>query len=96
MALKSWDEYIKRNFKDEETDDDDEISVPFPGVPDDEEKRIEGGFLMMKREEVKAIFEPVVSQVIRLVDEQVLGIRSKGGKVAVRVPPPRLSVNGGG
>ncbi|PWW80315.1 hypothetical protein C7212DRAFT_172169, partial [Tuber magnatum] len=82
MALKYWDEYVKRNFKDEEPEEEEEISVPLPGVADDEEKRIEGGFLMMRREEVKMIFEPVVSQVIRLVDEQVEGIRGRGGKVA--------------
>jgi hypothetical protein len=95
MALRFWDEYVKRNFKDEETEEDEEISVPFPGVADDEEKRVEGGFLMMKREEVRAIFEPVVGQVVKLVDEQVEGIRRKGGKVAVGVRSPRLGVNCG-
>ncbi|KAG0644000.1 hypothetical protein HOY80DRAFT_1031541 [Tuber brumale] len=82
MALKYWDEYVKRNFKDEEPEEEEEISVPLPGVADDEEKRIEGGFLVMRREEVKTIFEPVVGQVMKLVDEQVEGIRRKGGKVA--------------
>ena len=88
MALKYWDEYVKRNFKDEEPEEEEDISVPLPGVADDEERRIEGGFLMMRREEVKTIFEPVVNQVIKLVDEQVEGIRRNGGKVAVRSLPP--------
>ena len=92
MALKYWDEYVKRNFKDEEPEEEEEISVPLPGVADDEEKRIEGGFLMMRREEVKAIFEPVVSQVIKLVDEQVEGIRRNGGKVAVSSLPPSINL----
>lgn len=89
MGLKYWDEYVKRNFRfmtaaeEEEEEEEEEISVPFPGLPDDEAKRVEGGFLMLRREEVKAIFEPVVGEVVRLCKEQVEGIRKKGGKVTV-------------
>lgn len=88
MGLKYWDEYVKRNFKysgnpEEDEDEEEEISVPFPGLPDDDEKRIEGGFLMLRREEVRGIFEPVVKEVVKLCEEQAGTIRKKGGKVAV-------------
>lgn len=90
MGLRFWEEYVKRNFKyasaaaaEEDEDEEEEISIPFPGLADDEERRIEGGFLMLRREEVKAIFEPVVADVVKLCKQQVDGIRGKGGKVTV-------------
>ncbi|RPB08315.1 actin-like ATPase domain-containing protein [Morchella conica CCBAS932] len=90
MAMKYWDEYVKRNFKyinsatsdgSEDGEDEEEISVPFPGLPDDEEKRVESGFLMLKKDELRDIFEPVVEQVVDLCEDQVETIRRKGGKV---------------
>jgi hypothetical protein len=93
MAMKYWDEYVKRNFKyinsatsdgSEDGEDEEEISVPFPGLPDDEEKRAEGGFLMLNRDELRDIFEPVVEQVVDLCEDQVETIRRKGGRVKVR------------
>lgn len=88
MGLKYWDEYVKRNFRytsatEEDEGEEEEISVPFPGLPDDEAKRVEGGFLMLRREEVRAIFEPVVGEVVKLCKEQVEGIKKKGGRVTV-------------
>lgn len=88
VGLKFWEEYVKRNFRytstlEEEDEEEEEISVPFPGLPDDESRRVEGGFLMLRREEVKAIFEPVVGEVVKLCEEQVASIRGKGGKVTV-------------
>src|SRR4051794_8754834 len=37
MGLKYWDEYVKRNFNDE----DQELPVPFPGLVDNEEAGVE-------------------------------------------------------
>jgi len=79
MGLKYWDEYVKRNFNDE----DQELPVPFPGLVDNEEAGVEGGFLVLTKENVREIFEPIIKEVVELVEGQLETIRRKGGKVAV-------------
>lgn len=54
----------------------------FPGLPDDEEARLDSGFLVLTATEVKDIFEPVVKEVCDLVQGQVDGLRSKSGVVS--------------
>lgn len=80
MALKNWDEQVKRNFQGD--DDSEEVPVPFPGLPDNEEAGVEDGFLMLTGREVKDIFEPLIGDVINLCQGQVEGIRTRGDKVA--------------
>ncbi|KAI0181337.1 actin-like ATPase domain-containing protein [Hypoxylon sp. FL1284] len=79
MGLRYFEEFVKRNFNEDEYQ---EVNVPFPGLPDDEEARIDSGFLVMTAEEVKGIFEPVVKEVCDLVQGQVDGLRGKGGIVS--------------
>ncbi|KAJ4410459.1 hypothetical protein N0V91_001945 [Didymella pomorum] len=69
MGLKYFEEFVKRNFNEEE---DSEVNVPFPGLPDDEEAGLDSGFLVMSSEQVKSIFDPVVQEVINLVEGQIL------------------------
>jgi len=78
-GLKYFEEFVKRNYIEE---DQQEINVPFPGLPDDDEAGLDSGFLVMSPEEVKHIFDPVIDQVIELVEGQVSTIRHKGGKVS--------------
>ena len=82
MGLKYFEEFVKRNFNDEDTDQ--EVNVPFPGLPDDEDVGLDSGFLVLSNEQVKAIVDPVVREVIQLVEGQVETIRRKrnGGRVA--------------
>ncbi|KAI9793023.1 MAG: hypothetical protein M1833_000844 [Piccolia ochrophora] len=79
MGLKYFEEFVKRNFNEEEHQ---EVNVPFPGLPDDEEAGLESGFLLMTAEQVKTIFEPVVREVCDLVEGQVESIRRKNGIVS--------------
>ncbi|RMZ24418.1 hypothetical protein D0859_11529 [Hortaea werneckii] len=79
MGLRYFEEFVKRNFNEEEHS---EVNVPFPGLPDDEEAGLDSGFLIMTAEQVKGIFEPVIQQVIELVDGQVQAIKTKGGLVS--------------
>lgn len=78
MGLKYFEEFVKRNFSEDEHN---EINVPFPGLPDDEDAGLDSGFLVMTAEEVKSIFDPVIQEVISLVEGQVNSIRAKGGLV---------------
>jgi hypothetical protein len=79
MGLKYFEEFVKRNFNDEE---DQEINVPFPGLPDNEEAGLDCGFLVMNNAQVRSILGPVVKEVITLVEGQVNTIREKGGLVS--------------
>lgn len=79
MALKYFEEFVKRNFNEEEHQ---EVNVPFPGLPDDEEIGLDSGFLILTAQQIKDIFEPVVRDVCELVEGQVESIRGKGGNVS--------------
>jgi len=78
MGLKYFEEFVKRNFND---DEEGEMNVPFPGLPDDEAAGLDCGFLTMSNEQVKNIVDPVVNEVIELVADQVKKIRGKDGLV---------------
>jgi hypothetical protein len=94
MGLRYFEEFVKRNFSDEE--DGGEVNVPLPGLPDDEEAGLDSGFLVMSKEEVKAIFEPVVRQVIELVEGQVRDIRARGnGRAEVQEDVSGIILVGG-
>ena len=79
MALKYFEEFVKRNFSDQDAQ---EVNVPFPGLPDDEEAGLDSGFLIMSAEQVKEIFDPVINQVIELIQGQVDTIKQQSGVVS--------------
>lgn len=78
-ALKNFEDYVKPNFNE---DDGTEFHVPLPGLGDMEEAGLEDGFLVMTSDQVKSIFEPVIKEVIDLVEGQVEAIRAKQGIVS--------------
>ncbi|RPB20356.1 actin-like ATPase domain-containing protein [Terfezia boudieri ATCC MYA-4762] len=78
-ALKSWEEYVKRVFVDGE--DQDVFPIQFPGLPDDDVLGIDCGFMSVTREEVQGIFEPIIQEVIKLVDGQIQAVQNKGKQV---------------
>ncbi|KAK4102666.1 actin-like ATPase domain-containing protein [Parathielavia hyrcaniae] len=79
MGLKYFEEFVKRNFNEDEHQ---EVNVPFPGLPDDEDAGLDSGFLVMTAEEILDIFEPVIKEVCDLVQGQVDTLRAKGGVVS--------------
>ncbi|KAK3304585.1 uncharacterized protein B0T15DRAFT_558433 [Chaetomium strumarium] len=79
MGLRYFEEFVKRNFNEDEHQ---EVNIPFPGLPDDEEVGLDSGFLVMTGEQIKDIFEPVVKEVCDLVQGQVDTLRAKGGIVS--------------
>jgi molecular chaperone DnaK (HSP70) len=79
MGLRYFEEFVKRNFNEDEHS---EVNVPFPGLPDDEEAGLDCGFMVMSAEQVKEIFDPVISEVVSLVEGQVEAVRTKGGLVS--------------
>ncbi|CAK7272772.1 hypothetical protein SEPCBS57363_005315 [Sporothrix epigloea] len=79
MGLRYFEEFVKRNFNENEHQ---EVNIPFPGLPDDEEVGLDSGFLVMTAEQVLEIFEPIVKEVCDLVQGQVDKLRAKGGIVS--------------
>ncbi|GME65215.1 actin-like ATPase domain-containing protein [Neofusicoccum parvum] len=79
MGLRYFEEFVKRNFN---PDAHVEINVPFPGLPDDEEAGLDCGFMAMTAAQVQEIFDPVVQDVIALVDGQVTSLRARGERVS--------------
>jgi hypothetical protein len=81
MGLKYFEEFVKRNYNEDE-DDDTEVNIPFPGLADDEAAGVDSGFMVLQQEQVKQIFEPVIAEVVKLLEGQVEGIRGKGDTVS--------------
>ncbi|QIW97193.1 hypothetical protein AMS68_002711 [Peltaster fructicola] len=79
MGLRYFEEFVKRNFNEDEHA---EVNVPFPGLPDDEDAGLESGFLIMTSQQVKEIFEPVIREVIELLEGQVKAIKKKDGIIS--------------
>lgn len=76
--MKKFEEELKRNFTD--SDDDDEIYCPVGGIPDDPIAGIDGGDLIITREEMKEIFDPVIDKIIPLVENQVRNVEAKSSQ----------------
>lgn len=83
-SMKTWEEYVKRVFVDED-DENESFAVEFPGLADDEARGIESGFMTLSRESVRDIFEPVVLEVVSLVDGQIGDVQRKSGGNLVKV-----------
>jgi hypothetical protein len=81
MGLKYFEEFVKRNYN-EDDDDNTEVNIPFPGLADDEDAGVDSGFMVLSQEQVKQIFEPVIQEVVMLLEGQVEGIRGKGDTVS--------------
>jgi len=79
MGMRYFEEFVKRTFNEDDSGD---INIPLPGLPDNEAAGIDSGFLVMTTDQVKAIFDPVIQQVIDLVQGQVDSVTSKHGTVA--------------
>lgn len=60
-----------------------EFEVPLAGMPDDDEAGVEDGCLLLTSAQVSAIFEPVLADVITLVDQQVEALRQGHHSIAV-------------
>jgi len=77
MGLRFFEENVKRNFDPTDARAE-EVNVPFPGLPDDEEAGLDSGFLSMSAEQVKDIFDPVIDEIIALLQGQIDSIRERG------------------
>ena len=62
--------------------EDTEFSIPFPGVPDNPDAAMEQGYLIMSSADVGRLFEPIIQEIIALIEQQMRKVRAKGKQVA--------------
>ncbi|KAF8470618.1 hypothetical protein BDZ91DRAFT_718525 [Kalaharituber pfeilii] len=67
--MKDFDERLKRTFQD--SSDQDGMDCEVPGVPDDYRKKVQDGFLDISRADMQSIFEPIIAEILRLIQEQL-------------------------
>lgn len=75
VMMKHFDEFLKRTFSDDE--DEDIFSCPIPGVPDNPEAGVEDGFFVLTREDMREIFEPVIAEILDLVQKQIDAVETR-------------------
>ncbi|KAF4550166.1 Hypothetical protein D9617_18g033570 [Elsinoe fawcettii] len=93
-ALTYFEDYVKRNYRPTDAANDTDnygFSVPMNGVPDDEDAGIDFGFMSLSNEEVGAIFEPIIHDVIDLILDQF-----DASEAAGHVPKAVILVGGFG
>lgn len=79
IALDNFEDRVKRWFGAVSMT---EFEIPLHGMEDDMESGIEDGCLVLTVDQLKEIFDPVVTDVIALVEHQVSKVRDQGSKVA--------------
>lgn len=67
--LKDFEQSLKRKFTNLEEDD--VYSCHVGGLPDNSAMGIEDGMLILTREDMLSIFDPVIDQIIPLVQEHI-------------------------
>ncbi|KAK2753355.1 hypothetical protein FQN55_003484 [Onygenales sp. PD_40] len=86
MAMNHFEKETKRNFGTEDEDEDEEdieFQIPIPGVEDDPSVGICAGFLEMTYAEMKEVFQPVMTEVLMLLNEQLKAAIKEGPISAV-------------
>lgn len=67
--LEHFENTLKRDFVNDE--DADAFSCPIGGLPDDDAAGIVDGCLVVSREDMREIFDPVINLIIPLVQDQI-------------------------
>jgi len=78
IALDIFEDRVKRWFGSVSMT---EFEVPLPGMDDDVDAGIEESCLILTTNQMKEIFDPVVDDVITLIEGQVARVRDQGGNV---------------
>ncbi|KAL0636261.1 hypothetical protein Q9L58_004718 [Maublancomyces gigas] len=79
---KYFEENLKRIFSDDDIHD--TFFCTVPGATDSPVSGVKDGFLTITRDEMKALFDPVISKVVHLVEQQIRSVEALHRKVTVR------------
>ena len=87
--MKDFDERLKRIFRDSDDQEPTDCNLGNT-VQDDAEKRVEDGFLEITREEMRGVFNPVIQEILRLVQEHIdtVALRSQDRVSVSALPTP--------
>lgn len=80
--LDQFEDTLKRDFIDNE--DENEFSCPVGGIPDDPVAGVLDGSLILTREDMKNIFDPIINQIIPLVQDQIDNVEGQN-QIGTRV-----------
>jgi len=75
-------EELKCNFMDTEAQL--PMYFPIPGLPDYPQAGVINGFLKIDSAEIRGIFEPIIEEILRLIQEQIDTLNKEHGSVSVR------------
>lgn len=73
--MKAFEEDLKPSFSNSE--DDDFFTCPIGGVQDDPVAGVEDGGFIITRKDMKGIFDPVINQIVLLVQEQINNVEAQ-------------------
>ncbi|KAL7936393.1 hypothetical protein V8C35DRAFT_295382 [Trichoderma chlorosporum] len=77
-AAKCFDRDVKTSFMNRE-DDEYFVSFPMAKLRNDLDRGLQSNCWLMKREDTKAIFDPIIQEILSLIDGQVEGAKAKLG-----------------
>lgn len=83
VTLNHFDQFLKPTFlptTDSNIDEDFEVEIfycPVPGLQNDSNKGIQGGFLVLTSDELQTIFQPTFNEIQKLVQAQVTASESR-------------------
>lgn len=84
--MKHFEDTLKRSFADDEGTN--TFYCPVPGMVDNAQAGVEDGFLSVSRGDMKGIFDPIINQIVSLVEEQIWSVETMKRKVSVCHTPP--------
>ncbi|KAK1835325.1 hypothetical protein QBC39DRAFT_274984 [Podospora conica] len=82
FAVESFDRDVKRRFNGGPQE---EYLIPFPkaNIEDDEDEGLQANCWSIKGTDLKTIFDPLVTDILRLIDDQIRTSNQKRGKGAI-------------
>lgn len=83
--MNDFDVRLKRKF--DGTYHDDLADVEAPGLPNDPAKGVIDGYMDISLEDMQGIFEPVMKEILRLIQEQIDRVNEIDKRVSVRKIP---------
>lgn len=79
--MRDFDSRLKRKFNG--SDQDNLTEVLACGLPNNDAQGVADGYMLVSREDMQEIFEPVVKEILRLIQEQIDKVRVAGKLVSV-------------
>ncbi|POR37011.1 hypothetical protein TPAR_02793 [Tolypocladium paradoxum] len=82
LAEKQFDQEIKRQFRDK-SDEEYFVNFPMANLDDDVNNGLESNSWRLTGDKLKEIFDPLITDILRLIEQQVQSIQIKRGKKGV-------------